>query len=50
MIKAPGGKHKETTMAWFDGFEQRAFEVNGAHIHARFSQRAPGEAAKPALL
>ena len=37
-------------MAWFDGFEQRAFEVNGARIHARFSQRVPGEAAKPALL
>ncbi len=37
-------------MAWFEGFEQRAFEVNGVRIHARFSQRVTGEPAKPALL
>ena len=37
-------------MAWFDGYEQRTFEVNGARIHARFSQRVTGEPPKPALL
>jgi len=37
-------------MPWFDGFEQRDFEVNGTLIHARFSKRVVGEPPKPALL
>jgi haloacetate dehalogenase len=37
-------------MTWFDGFEQRSFEVNGASINARFSKTKPGDAKRPALL
>ena len=40
-------------MAWFDEFEQRSFEVNGATINARTSKTAPGalgSVPKPALL
>ena len=37
-------------MTWFDGFEQRSFEVNGATINARVSQTALGDVPKPALL
>ncbi len=37
-------------MTWFDGFESRSFEVNGASINARFSRRTPGDALRPALL
>ena len=37
-------------MTWFNNFEQRNFEVNGATINARFSRTAVGEARKPALL
>jgi haloacetate dehalogenase len=37
-------------MNWFDGFEQRSFEVNGATINARVSQTVPGGVQKPALL
>ncbi len=37
-------------MTWFDGFEQRSFEVNGASINARFSHTTPGDALLPALL
>ncbi len=37
-------------MTWFDGFEQRSFEVNGATINARVSMTALGEVPKPALL
>ena len=41
-------------MSWFDGFEQRSFEVNGATINARVSMTAlrdvPQHSAKPALL
>ena len=37
-------------MPWFDGFEQRDFEVNGTLVHARFSRRVIGETPKPALL
>ena len=37
-------------MPWFDGFEQRSFEVNGASINARFSRVTPGDALRPALL
>ena len=37
-------------MSWFDGFESRSFEVNGASIHIRFSKIAPGDAQRPALL
>ena len=37
-------------MTWFDGFESRSFEVNGASINARFSQLTPGDAKRPALL
>ena len=39
-----------TPMSWFDNFEQRSFEVNGATISARVSSAVPGEAPKPALL
>ncbi len=35
---------------WFDGFESRRFKVNGASIHARFSQVTLGEPQRPALL
>ena len=35
---------------WFDGFELRGFEVNGAFINARLSATIPGMPAKPALL
>ena len=37
-------------MNWFDGFEQRSFEVNGATINARVSKTALGAMPKPALL
>ena len=37
-------------MNWFDGFEQRSFEVNGATINARMSKTALGAMPKPALL
>lgn len=37
-------------MSWFDGFELRSFEVNGATIQARVSRTVPGEAPRPALL
>ena len=37
-------------MTWFEGFESRSFEVNGASINARFSTRTPGEVLRPALL
>lgn len=37
-------------MNWFDGFESRDFEVNGAVIHARFSRVEPGDIKRPALL
>ncbi len=37
-------------MTWFDGFESRSFEVNGASIEARFSKVTPGEVLRPALL
>jgi haloacetate dehalogenase len=37
-------------MSWFDNFEQRSFEVNGATINARISRTAPGDVQKPALL
>ncbi len=35
---------------WFDGFELRSFEVNGARITARVSKTVPGEPLRPALL
>ena len=35
---------------WFDGFESRRFEVNGASIQARFSKVAIGRPQRPALL
>ncbi len=35
-------------MPWFDGFEQREFEVNGVRIHARVPVELPGD--RPALL
>lgn len=37
-------------MSWFEGFESRSFEVNGASIAARFSKVIPGDVRKPALL
>ena len=37
-------------MTWFNGFEQRSFEVNGAAITARVSTTVLGEVKKPALL
>ena len=40
-------------MSWFDRFEQRSFEVNGATINARVSKTEPaalGGVQKPALL
>ena len=37
-------------MSWFDNFEQRSFEVNGATINARVSRTVPGAVPKPALL
>jgi haloacetate dehalogenase len=41
---------KAASADWFQGFEQRFFEVNGVTINARFSQRLPGQAPKPPLL
>ena len=38
------------TASWFDGFESRSFEVNGASIFARFSKVTPGDSLRPALL
>ncbi len=35
---------------WFDGFEARRFEVNGASIHARVSRLPSGEATRQPLL
>ena len=37
-------------MTWFNGFELRSFEVNGAAINARVSATVLGEVQKPALL
>ena len=37
-------------MTWFNNFEQRSFEVNGATINARVSKTVLGEVQKPALL
>ena len=37
-------------MTWFDGFEQRSFEVNGEAIHARISKTVHDDVQKPALL
>ena len=37
-------------MIWFDNFEQRSFEVNGATINARISKTELGSVQKPALL
>ena len=37
-------------MTWFNGFEQRSFEVNGATISGRISIIALGDVPKPALL
>ena len=37
-------------MSWFEGFESRSFEVNGASINARFSRVTPGDELRPALL
>ena len=37
-------------MSWFDNFEQRSFEVNGATINARVSKTTLGEVQRPALL
>jgi haloacetate dehalogenase len=37
-------------MSWFEDFESRSFEVNGASIHARFSRVVPGDPVRPALL
>ena len=37
-------------MTWFDGFESRTFEVNGASINARFSKVIPGDVLRPPLL
>jgi haloacetate dehalogenase len=36
--------------AWFDEFELRSFEVNGASINARVSRSVLGEPPRPALL
>ena len=44
------GNNKGSAMDWFEGFEARDFEVNGASIHARLSPRVMGEPMKPALL
>jgi hypothetical protein len=33
-------------MSWFEGFESRSFEVNGASIAARFSKVIPGDIRK----
>ena len=35
---------------WFDNFDLRSFEVNGATITARVSKLVLGEASRPALL
>ena len=37
-------------MNWFEGFESRSFEVNGASINARFSHVTPGDTKRPTLL
>jgi haloacetate dehalogenase len=37
-------------MAWFEHFDQRSFEVNGATINARISRTVLGEVQKPALM
>ncbi len=37
-------------MTWFEHFEQRSFEVNGATINARISTTVLGDVQKPALL
>jgi haloacetate dehalogenase len=37
-------------MTWFEGFEQRSFEVNGASINVRFSKTTPGHSKRPTLL
>ena len=37
-------------MTWFNNFEPRSFEVNGATINARVSKTVLGEVKKPALL
>ena len=37
-------------MSWFNDFEQRSFEVNGATINARVSKTVLGALPKPALL
>ena len=37
-------------MDWFEGFESRSFEVNGASIFARFSTTPVGSPPRPALL
>ena len=37
-------------MTWFDGFEQRSFEVNGGTFNARVSKTELGDVQKPALL
>ncbi len=37
-------------MTWFDNFEQRSFEVNGATINARVSTTVLGAVQKPPLL
>jgi haloacetate dehalogenase len=34
-------------MPWFDGFESRSFEVNGASINARVSKTTLGEPQRP---
>ena len=38
------------TTTWFENFELRSFEVNGASINARFSKAVLGEPRRPALL
>ena len=38
------------TTPWFEGFESRSFEVNGASIQARFSKVTPGDIQRPSLL
>lgn len=37
-------------MTWFDGFDQRSFEVNGTTINARVSRTVLGEPLRPPLL
>ena len=38
------------TTPWFEGFESRSFEVNGASIQTRFSKVTPGDIQRPPLL